>query len=47
MQELLRMQSMGVISRVDQPSPWCAGMIVVLKKNGTTYMHMRGLENVE
>ena len=34
-EELARMQSMGVISRVDQPSPWCAGMVMVPKKNGT------------
>ena len=34
-QELERMESIGVISRVDQPSPWCAGMVVVPKKNGT------------
>ena len=34
-EELVRMQSLGVISRVDQPSPWCAGMVVVPKKNGT------------
>ena len=34
-EELSRMQSMGVISRVDQPTPWCAGMVVVPKKNGS------------
>ena len=33
--ELARMQSMGVISHVDQPSPWCTGMAMVPKKNGT------------
>ena len=33
-QELDRMESLGVISRVDQPTPWCAGMVVVPKKNG-------------
>ena len=33
--ELNRMESLGVISRVDQPTPWCAGMVVVPKKNGT------------
>ena len=26
-----RMQSMGVISPVDSPSPWCAGMVVAPK----------------
>ena len=32
--ELKRMESMGVISKVDEPTPWCAGMVVVPKKNG-------------
>jgi len=32
--ELLRMQSMGVISPIDNPSPWCAGMVVVPKPSG-------------
>ena len=34
-QELNRMESMGVISKVEEPTPWCAGMVVVPKKNGT------------
>ena len=25
---------MGVISKVEVPTPWCAGMVVVLKKTG-------------
>ena len=33
-QELLRMEAMGVISKVDEPTPWCAGMVVVPKKSG-------------
>ena len=32
--ELDRMECLGVISRVDQPTPWCAGMVIVPKKNG-------------
>ena len=32
--ELKRMETMGVISKVDEPTPWCAGMVVVPKKNG-------------
>ena len=28
------MESLGVISKVDQPTEWCAGMVVVPKKNG-------------
>ena len=33
-EELDRMESIGVISKVDEPTPWCAGMVVVPKKNG-------------
>ena len=34
-QELHRMESIGVISRVNVPTPWCAAMVVVPKPNGT------------
>ena len=34
-EELLRMQTIGVISPVDDPSPWCAGMVVVPKSSGS------------
>ena len=33
-EELDRMESMGVISRVEEPSQWCAGMVAIPKKNG-------------
>ena len=33
-EELKRMEMLGVISKVDQPTEWCAGMVVVPKKNG-------------
>ena len=33
-QELQRMQQLGVITKVDQPTPWCAGMVTVPKKDG-------------
>ena len=33
--ELQHMENIGVISRVDEPTPWCAGMVVVPKPNGT------------
>ena len=29
------MESMGVISKVDVPTPWCAGMVLVPKKDGS------------
>ena len=28
------MESMGVISKVEVPTPWCAGMVVVPKRSG-------------
>ena len=33
-EELLRMEEQGVITRVHEPTDWCAGMVVVPKKNG-------------
>ena len=33
--ELLRMQTTGIISPVDDPSPWCARMVVVPKSSGS------------
>ena len=33
-EELVRMVSIGVISQVDQPTPWCAGIVVAPKRNG-------------
>ena len=32
--ELERMETLGVISRVNEPTEWCAGMVVVPKPNG-------------
>ena len=32
--ELARMESLGAISKVEKPSLWCAGMVVVPKKSG-------------
>lgn len=33
-EELTRTEALGVISKVDEPTPWCAGMVVVPKKGG-------------
>ena len=33
-EELSRMEQMGIISKVDEPTEWCAGMVVVPKANG-------------
>ena len=33
-EELDRMEAAGVISKVDESTPWCAGMVVVPKKSG-------------
>ena len=32
------MQDLGVISKVDHPTPWCAGMVVVPKKTGEVHI---------
>ena len=32
--ELQRMEDLGVISKVKEPTEWCAGMVVVPKVNG-------------
>ena len=37
-EELSRMQSLGVISPVEEPTPWCAGMVVVPKKSGAVHI---------
>ena len=34
-EEISRMESLGVISRVSKPTQWCAGMVVVPKKSGS------------
>ena len=34
-EELQRMEELGVISRVEEPTDWCAGMVVVPKKNSS------------
>jgi len=36
--ELDRMEAMGVITKVENPTPWCAGMVVVPKKDGKVRM---------
>ena len=33
-EELTRMEDQGVIAKVNEPTDWCAGMVVVPKKNG-------------
>ena len=33
-EELSQMEQMGIISKVDEPTEWCAGMVVVPKANG-------------
>lgn len=33
-EELKRMEEMGVISRIEKPTEWCAGIVVVPKPNG-------------
>ena len=33
--ELKIMEETGIISSVDEPTPWCSGMVVVPKANGS------------
>ena len=33
-QELSRMEQLDVICRIEEPTDWCAGIVVVLKKTG-------------
>ena len=32
--ELKRMEDQGVIARIEEPTDWCAGMVIVPKANG-------------
>ena len=34
-EELYRMETLGVISKVDEPTKWCSGMVAVSKKTGS------------
>ena len=34
-EELKRMEELGVISRVEEPTTWCSGMVAIPKKNGS------------
>ena len=34
-EELTRMESQGVISKIQDPTPWCAGMVAVPKSSGS------------
>ena len=36
--ELRRMEKLGVISKVSEPTPWCAGMVVVSKPSGQVHI---------
>jgi len=38
--ELKHMESMGVISPVSEPSPWCSGMVVVPKPSGQVRIYV-------
>ena len=35
-EELARMESLDLISRVDEPTQWCAAMVIVPKRNSET-----------
>ncbi len=39
-EEIDRMEKMGVITKIEEPTNWCAGMVVVPKKAGTVQENM-------
>lgn len=45
-QELQRMEDLRVIARVDEPTEWCSGMVVVPKKNGRVRIYVDFNQNV-
>ena len=36
--ELERMEQLGVVSKVSEPTEWCAGMVVVPKPSGGVHI---------
>ena len=36
--ELKRMESLSVISQVEEPTPWCSGMVAIPKRNGAIWI---------
>ena len=42
-EELVYMKVMEVISKVDQPTPWCPGTVVVPERV-SIYLHLCGLQ---
>ncbi|RXN11392.1 Transposon Ty3-G Gag-Pol poly [Labeo rohita] len=38
--ELERMEQLGVITKVEEPTDWCSGMVPVLKKNGAVRIYV-------
>ena len=38
--ELQRMECKGVISRIKEPTPWCSGMVVVPKGDGSVRIYV-------
>ena len=44
-EELDRMESIGVITKVTEPTPWCAGLVAVPKKSGQVRICRCGLNH--
>ena len=38
--ELEEIEAIGVITKISEPTPWCAGMVVVPKKSGKVRLCM-------
>ncbi len=48
-EELERIEAMGVISKVDQPTRWCSGMVVFPKRSGAVriyYVDLKPLNQI-
>ena len=43
-EELQRMERLGVITKTEEPTDWCAGMVVVPKRNGKVRKDLRGFD---
>ena len=44
-EELCRMEAQGIISKVDEPTTWCSGMVPTLKKSGSVCMDLQRLNS--
>ena len=41
------MENKKIISKVEEPTSWCSGMVVIPKKTGAVTENLRGLETTK